>query len=120
MRKSKVMEELLRRSVSITLIFRIPPAIALKSCESVNNGPFHIKQSKMKSNEFEITGVAEGDSADAALHEPLLANKDAAAMSELMAVDALIKIGISVEEAANACAGPETRARLIDSGLLKE
>lgn len=76
----------------------------------------------MNSNEFRITDqslTSTDESADAALHEPLLANRKAQVYSDLMAVESMVRSGISIEDAANACAGPGARAALIRSGQLK-
>lgn len=76
----------------------------------------------MASNEFRIVssnGNQMPESPDAAIHEPMLAKKSAKIMSELMAVESFVRMGISIELACEACAGPETRARLVSSGQLK-
>ena len=74
---------------------------------------------KPQCNEFGIEGAGT-DSPDAALHESMLQNEDAAAMSEIAAVQAAIDAGIPLEMAVRHLAGDLARAKLIAAGLLSE
>lgn len=76
-----------------------------------------MKKTKPQANEFRITGDNLG-SADAGLHEPLLAQKSAAVMSELLGVQAAVPMGMSIDRAAELFAGPEARSRLAATGAL--
>jgi hypothetical protein len=69
------------------------------------------------SNEFRIEGAG-SESPDAALHEEMLANEEAAAVADIMAVKAAIAAGIPAETAVRLMAGDLARSRLIASGIL--
>lgn len=71
------------------------------------------------SDEFRIVGNAIGDSPDAALHESMLDNPEAEAMSELMTIEWALKNGMDLDRAVEAYAGELARKRLIDQGILK-
>ena len=71
------------------------------------------------SNEFRIIGIADGESADAALHESILDNPEAEAMSELMTIEWALKNGMDLDMAVEAYAGDLARKRLIERGILK-
>ena len=70
------------------------------------------------SDEFRIVGNAIGDSPDAALHESMLDNPEAEAMSDLMAVKQALKMGMSIEDAVRHFAGDLARKRLIEDGFM--
>ncbi len=69
-------------------------------------------------NEFRITGLEIGESPDSALHESMLDNPEAEAMSELMAVKQALKMGMSIEDAVHHFAGDLARERLIEEGIM--
>jgi hypothetical protein len=75
--------------------------------------------SKPQGNEFRIERAG-SDSSDAALHESMLQNEEAAAISDLAAVEAAIAAGIPFEMAVRHLAGDVARAKLIAAGLLSE
>jgi hypothetical protein len=52
------------------------------------------------------------------LHEEMLANEEAAAVADIMAVKAAIAAGIPVETAVRFMAGNLARSRLFASGIL--
>ena len=89
------------------------------------NGPaktillFGSVKPKPQCNEFRIEGAGT-DSPDAALHESMLQNEDAAAMSEIAAVQAAIDAGIPLEMAVRHLTGDLARAKLVAAGLLSE
>lgn len=70
------------------------------------------------SNEFRIVGNAIGESPDAALHESMLDNPEAEAMSELMAIEHAMKNGMDLDSAVRHFAGDLARKRLIEKGIL--
>lgn len=75
--------------------------------------------SKSQSNEFRVEGAG-SESPDAALHEEMLANEEAAAMADIMGVKAAIAAGIPAEIAVRHMAGDLARARLIAAGILEK
>lgn len=76
-------------------------------------------KSNPQANEFRITGAG-SESADAALHDSMLQNEEAEAMSDIAAFDAAISIGIPVELAASSLLGDLARSRLIAAGIISE
>lgn len=70
------------------------------------------------SNEFRIVGNTIGESADVALHESMLDNPEAEAMSDLMAIKLALEKGMDLDSAVSLYAGDLVRKRLIEEGFL--
>lgn len=68
------------------------------------------------SNEFRITGGPKGSSPDAALHEPILKNVKGQTQSDLLAIEATMRLGVSLEQAVRLHASEPTKRLLRASG----
>ena len=64
-----------------------------------------------------MSGASKKDSADAALHEPLLANPKAASLSDLRAAAVLAKKGFPIEVSAKHVLGEQATKTLATNGI---
>lgn len=74
----------------------------------------------MEGNEFRIEGVQKGESADAAIHERILKNREAQTLSDLAAVNAGLSLGLTVAQATKHFAGDAAFRELAEQGFLKD
>jgi hypothetical protein len=72
---------------------------------------------KTKGAEWGLEGVAEGQSGDAGLHEPLLKKRDAAMLSDLAAVNAGLRLGLPMATCLRMFAGDKAFRAIADQGF---